>query len=132
MKVKAAVLWEQGRPRPYAESRPMTIEEIDLDPPGPGEVLIEVGGAGLCHSDLSTIENLRPRKLPTIPGHEAAGIVEAVGPGVTAFKPGDHVISVFVSSCGDCSYCARSRPNRPRKNRARKQSWPRRSRRSPR
>ena len=76
---------------------------MDLDPPGPGEVLYKIIGAGLCHSDLSTIENLRPRKLPTIPGHEAAGIVEAVGPGVTAFKPGDHVISVFVSSCGDCS-----------------------------
>ena len=60
----------------------MTIETVDLDPPGPGEVLYKIVGAGLCHSDLSTIENLRPRKLPTIPGHEAAGIVEEVGPGV--------------------------------------------------
>jgi alcohol dehydrogenase len=111
MKMKAAVLREQGRPRPYADSKPMTIEEVDLDPPGPGEVLYKIVGAGLCHSDLSTIENLRPRKLPTIPGHEAAGIVEAVGPGVTGLKPGDHVISVFVTSCNDCRYCNSGRPN---------------------
>ncbi|MGE0418943.1 MAG: zinc-dependent alcohol dehydrogenase family protein [Acetobacteraceae bacterium] len=109
--MKAAVLREQGRPRPYATSKPMTIEEVDLDPPGPGEVLYKIVGAGLCHSDLSTIENLRPRKLPTIPGHEAAGIVEAVGPGVTALRPGDHVISVFVTSCNDCRYCNGGRPN---------------------
>jgi len=111
MKIKAAVLREQGKPRPYAMSNPMTIEEIDLDPPGPGEVLYKIIGAGLCHSDLSTIEGLRPRKLPTVPGHEAAGIVAEVGPGVTAFKPGDHVVSVFVTSCGDCRYCSGGRPN---------------------
>lgn len=111
MKIKAAVLREQGKPRPYATTMPMTIEEIDLDPPGPGEVLYKIVGAGLCHSDLSTIENLRPRKLPTIPGHEAAGIVEEVGPGVTGLKRGDHVISVFVTSCGDCRYCNTGRPN---------------------
>ena len=111
MKMQAAILRVQGLARPYADSRPLSVEEVELDPPGPGEVLYKIIGAGLCHSDLSTIENLRPRTLPTIPGHEAAGIVEAVGPGVTAFKPGDHVISVFVSSCGDCRYCARARPN---------------------
>jgi len=111
MKMKAAVLRAQGKPRPYKDSMPMTIEEVDLDPPGPGEVLYKIIGAGLCHSDLSTIENLRPRKLPTIPGHEAAGIVEAVGPGVTGLKPGDHVISVFVTSCNDCRYCNGGRPN---------------------
>src|ERR1700722_9790545 len=111
MKMKAAVLREQGKPRPYADSKPMTIETVDLDPPGPGEVLYKIVGAGLCHSDLSTIENLRPRKLPTIPGHEAAGIVEDVGPGVTGLKPGDHVVSMFVSSCGDCRYCNNGRPN---------------------
>ncbi len=111
MKMKAAVLRVQGKPRPYVESQPLSIEEVELDPPGPGEVLYEIAGAGLCHSDLSTIENLRPRRLPTIPGHEAAGIVRDVGPDVTAFKPGDHVISVFVSSCGDCRYCNNGRPN---------------------
>jgi alcohol dehydrogenase len=111
MKMKAAVLREQGKPRPYAVSLPMTVEEVDLHPPGPGEVLYKIIGAGLCHSDLSTIENLRPRKLPTIPGHEAAGIVEEIGPGVTGLKPGDHVISVFVTSCNDCRYCNSGRPN---------------------
>jgi alcohol dehydrogenase len=111
MKMQAAVLREQGKPRPYATSLPMTIETVDLDPPGPGEVLYKIIGAGLCHSDLSTIENLRPRKLPTIPGHEAAGIVEDVGPGITGLKPGDHVISVFVTSCNDCRYCNGGRPN---------------------
>lgn len=111
MQMKAAVLREQGKPRPYAISQPMTIETVDLDPPGPGEVLYKIVGAGLCHSDLSTIENLRPRKLPTIPGHEAAGIVEDVGPGVTGLKAGDHVISVFVTSCNDCRYCNGGRPN---------------------
>jgi alcohol dehydrogenase len=109
--MKAAVMREQGKPRPYAVSQPMTIETVDLDPPGPGEVLYKIMGAGLCHSDLSTIENLRPRKLPTIPGHEAAGIVEEVGPGVTGLKAGDHVVSMFVSSCGDCRYCNAGRPN---------------------
>jgi alcohol dehydrogenase len=111
MKTKVAVLRAQGLPRRYATSMPMTIEEIDLDPPGPGEVLYKIIGAGLCHSDLSTIENLRPRKLPTIPGHEAAGIVEDVGPGVTGLKRGDHVVSVFVTSCNNCRYCNGGRPN---------------------
>lgn len=111
MKMQAAVLRAQGRPRPYAVSQPMTIETVDLDPPGPGEVLYEIAGAGLCHSDLSTIEGLRPRRLPTIPGHEAAGIVREVGPEVTGLKPGDHVVSVFVTSCGDCRYCNGGRPN---------------------
>lgn len=111
MQMKAAVMRVQGKPRPYADSRPMTIETVDLNSPGPGEVLYKIIGAGLCHSDLSTIENLRPRRLPTIPGHEAAGIVEEVGPGVTGLKPGDHVVSMFVSSCGDCRYCNNGRPN---------------------
>lgn len=111
MRMTAAVLREQGRPRPYAQTSPMTIEEVELDPPGPGEVLYKIIGAGLCHSDLSTIEGLRPRRLPTIPGHEAAGVVEEVGPGVTGLSRGDHVVSVFVTSCGECRYCAGGRPN---------------------
>src|ERR1700712_4414888 len=111
MKRTAAVLREQGKPRPYATSQPLSIETIDLDPPGPGEVLYKIIGAGLCPSDLSVIENLRARKLPTIPGHEAAGIVEEVGPGVTNLRPGDHVISVFVTSCNDCRYCNGGAPH---------------------
>jgi alcohol dehydrogenase len=111
MKMKAAVLWECGRPRPYAETRPMTIEEVELDGPGPGEILIEVAGAGLCHSDLSVIDGTRPRGVPIIPGHEGAGIVRAIGAGVTGLAEGDHVVTAFVSSCGECRYCARGRVN---------------------
>ena len=107
----AAVLFEQGKPRPYAESKPFAIEQVELDPPGPGEILIEVGGGGLCHSDLSTLEGLRPRILPTVGGHEGSGIVREVGEGVTGLAPGDHVVTLFVSSCGSCRYCAEGRPN---------------------
>ena len=111
MRMTAAVLYEQGKPRPFATSKPFAIEQVELDPPGPGELLIEIGGAGLCHSDLSTIEGLRPRKLPAVGGHEGAGIVRAVGDGVTGLAPGDHVVTLFVSSCGSCRYCAEGRPN---------------------
>ncbi|OZI70956.1 zinc-binding dehydrogenase [Bordetella genomosp. 12] len=109
MKVRAAVLYEQGLPRPYAVSQPLKIEQVTLEPPGEGEVLIEIAAAGLCHSDLSAIEGLRPRKLPSVPGHEAAGIVVEVGPGVRDLKKGDHVVSSVVSSCGGCPFCARGR-----------------------
>ena len=111
MRIKAAVLHVQGAPRPYAQSRPMTIEEVELDPPGPHEVLIRVGAAGLCHSDLSTIENLRPRPLPIVIGHEGAGVVEAVGEGVSDLARGDHVVCLFVSACGHCRPCVRGKPN---------------------
>lgn len=109
--MRAAVLYEQGVPGPYADSRPLRIEQVSLAPPGEGEVLIEVAAAGLCHSDLSSIEGLRPRKLPAVMGHEAAGIVQAVGPGVSRIKVGDHVVAIFVASCGQCRYCASGRPN---------------------
>jgi alcohol dehydrogenase len=111
MKMTAAVLYEQGLPRPYAESRPLRIETVDLEGPGEGEVLVQVKGAGLCHSDLSTIDNSRPRTLPTIPGHEGAGVVAEVGGGVRDLKSGDHVVFVFVPSCGECRNCRRGRPH---------------------
>jgi len=111
MKMRAAVLHETGRPRPYARSRPLTVEEVELDPPGPGELLVEVTGAGLCHSDLSVISRARPRPLPLVIGHEGAGIVREVGPEVHDLKPGDHVVFVFAGSCGHCRYCDRGRPN---------------------
>jgi alcohol dehydrogenase len=111
MKMTAAVLYQQGLPRPYAESRPLRLETVDLDGPAEGEVLVQVKGAGLCHSDLSTIDNSRPRSLPTIPGHEGAGIVAEVGAGVRDLKAGDHVVFVFVPSCGECRNCRRGRPN---------------------
>lgn len=109
--MKAAVLYEQGLPAPFEQSRPLRIEDVRLEPPGEGEVLIEVAAAGLCHSDLSTIEGLRPRKVPTVMGHEAAGVVREVGSGVRRMKVGDHVVAVFVASCGHCRYCAGGRPN---------------------
>ena len=79
MKTAAAVLHEMERPMPYADSRPMVIEELDLDGPGEGEVLVEVKGAGLCHSDLSVINGSRPRQTPMVLGHEASGIVREIG-----------------------------------------------------
>jgi len=99
-----------GQPRPYAESQPLRIERLELAPPGPGEVLVRVGAAGLCHSDLSTINGDRPRPTPMALGHEASGIVEALGPGVEDLSPGDHVVMVFVPSCGHCLPCAEGRP----------------------
>jgi alcohol dehydrogenase len=111
MKISAAVLYEQGLPRPYAASQPLRIESVDLEGPGEGEVLVKVAGAGLCHSDLSTIDNSRPRTLPTIPGHEGAGVVAEVGRGIQDLKPGDHVVFIFVPSCGRCRNCARGKPN---------------------
>lgn len=110
MKIRAAVLEEMRRPRPYAESRPLSIAELELDPPGEGEVLVRIAAAGLCHSDLSTINGDRPRPTPMALGHEAAGVVEALGPGVDDLAPGDHVVLVFVPSCGHCRPCAEGRP----------------------
>ena len=110
MKMQAAVLREMGRPAPYADSRPVTIEEIDLDPPGDGEVLVKVAAAGLCHSDLSVVNGARPRPLPMVLGHEASGVVEEVGNGVTDLTAGDHVVFVFVPSCGHCVPCGEGRP----------------------
>lgn len=110
MKTPAAVLYTMEQSPPYADSRPLTIEEIDLSGPGPGEVLVEVVGAGLCHSDLSVIDGSRPRVMPMVMGHEAAGIVREVGPGVVEFAPDDHVVFSFVPICGHCLPCATGRP----------------------
>jgi alcohol dehydrogenase len=110
MMTRGAVLSEMGLPRPYATSRPLRVQELQLSQPGPGELLVSVGAAGLCHSDLSVIDGSRPRPMPMVLGHEAAGVVHAVGPGVTAFSPGDHVVFAFVPSCGTCMPCAEGRP----------------------
>lgn len=110
MKVRAAVLTRTGAPAPYAESRPLQIADIEISPPGPGEVLVRIAAAGLCHSDLSIINGDRPRRTPIVLGHEAAGVVEALGEGVTDLEPGDHVILVFVASCGHCDPCSEGRP----------------------
>lgn len=110
MKATAAILRSFGAPSPYAESKPLVIDEVEIDAPGPGEVLVKIAAAGLCHSDLSVIEGNRPRPLPMALGHEASGIIEDVGPGVSRFAPGDHVVMVFVPSCGCCGFCAKGRP----------------------
>ncbi len=110
MKIRAAVLEEMGRAPPYAQSKPLIIEELDLAPPGPGEVLVKIAAAGLCHSDLSVIDGNRPRPTPMALGHEAAGLVEETGAGVEDLKRGDHVVLVFVPSCGHCQPCATGRP----------------------
>ena len=110
MKVRAAVLKSIGAPRPYADSRPLVIEEVDLDGPQHGEVLVKIAAAGLCHSDLSVINGDRPRPMPMALGHEAAGVVAEVGPGVLDLTPGDPVVMVFVPSCGHCLPCAEGRP----------------------
>ena len=111
MKIRAAVMYEQGHQPPFSVSRPLVIEEVDLDGPGPEEVLVQISAAGLCHSDLSAITGDRPRATPMVPGHEAAGVVIEVGDEVTDLKQGDHVVMVFVSACGDCRFCTSGRTN---------------------
>jgi len=110
VKIRAAVLTAMGAPAPYAVSKPLVIDTVDLEGPGPGEVLVRVKAAGLCHSDLSVINGDRPRPTPMVLGHEAAGIVEELGPGVTDLARGDHVAMVFVPSCGHCLPCMEGRP----------------------
>ena len=110
MKIKAAVLYGMDAKPPFAQSRPLSIEEVELAPPGRGEVLVKIAAAGLCHSDLSVINGHRPRPMPMALGHEASGIVEELGEGVTDLQRGDHVVLVFVPSCGHCEPCAEGRP----------------------
>ena len=110
MKIRAAVLDNMGATHPYATSKPLKITTVDLAPPGYGEVLIKVAAAGLCHSDLSVINGDRPRPMPMALGHEAAGVVHELGEGVSDLKVGDHVVVVFVPTCGHCAPCAEGRP----------------------
>jgi alcohol dehydrogenase len=107
---RAAVLRELGLPRPYTESRPFSVEEVELAPPGPHEVLVEVGAAGLCHSDLSVVDGSRPRPMPMVLGHEAAGTVLEIGTGVRDLAPGDRVVFSFIPMCGRCAPCLTGRP----------------------
>src|SRR6185312_9909200 len=110
MEIRAAVLDAMGAESPYAASKPLTIETLQLDAPGPGEVLVRIAAAGLCHSDLSVINGDRPRPMPMALGHEAAGVVEEVGEDVNDLAKGDHVVMVFMPSCGHCLPCAEGRP----------------------
>jgi S-(hydroxymethyl)glutathione dehydrogenase/alcohol dehydrogenase len=101
VRTRAAVVHEIGGP--------IEIEELELDGPNEGEVLIRYTHAGLCHSDLHVVTGYLPMKLPFVLGHEGAGIVEEVGPGVTRVRPGDHVVCSFVPVCGTCRWCATGR-----------------------
>ena len=101
--MKAAVL--------YDYNTPLVIEELELDGPKRGEVLVRTGAAGICRSDYHFMKGEAKTVLPTVMGHEGAGIVEEVGEGVTKLKPGDHVILSFVPNCGLCHFCTTGRPN---------------------
>lgn len=101
----SAILIAAGRARPYEESVPLEIREVRLDEPGPGELLVRMRAAGVCHSDLSVVEGNRPRPLPMALGHEGAGVVESVGAGVSDIQVGDTVVTVFLPRCGTCPRC---------------------------
>lgn len=105
--ITGAVLEELGRERPYAVSKPITVSELELDGPGPDELLVRIEAAGVCHSDLSVVDGNRPRPVPMLLGHEAAGIVEAVGAAASAagYSVGDRVVTAFLPRCGDCDGC---------------------------
>ncbi len=109
MRIRSAILRQSGLPRPYATSRPLSIETVELAPPGPGEVLVRIAAAGVCHSDLSGINGDRPRPLPVALGHEASAVVEEVGAGVDDLRRGDPVVMSFVPTCGTCAFCAEGR-----------------------
>ena len=104
MKVKAAVA--------VAARAPLEITEVDLEGPKAGEVLIEVKATGVCHTDAYTLSGADPEGLfPSILGHEGAGVVVEVGPGVTSVKPGDHVIPCYTPECRHCNFCTSGKTN---------------------
>src|SRR6478672_9880328 len=104
METKAAVAWEAGKP--------LSIETVELDGPRAGEVLVEIMATGVCHTDSYTLSGQDSEGLfPSILGHEGAGIVRDVGPGVTSVKPGDHVIPLYTPECRQCKTCLSRRSN---------------------
>lgn len=110
MTIRAAVLRATALPRPYTDSHPLTVEMVQLTPPQAHEVRVRIAAAGLCHSDLSVVDGNRPRPLPMVLGHEAAGEVIEVGAGVDDLVVGDHVVFAFVPQCGHCAPCRSARP----------------------
>jgi alcohol dehydrogenase len=106
MRIRGAVLEEIGRPRPYAESRPLSIGEVELAPPGDAELLVRIEAAGLCHSDLSVVDGNRVRPVPMLLGHEAAGVVEQAGSAVGDMPVGQRIVMTFLPRCGHCAACA--------------------------
>ncbi|WP_429422370.1 alcohol dehydrogenase catalytic domain-containing protein [Nocardia sp. GAS34] len=106
MKIRGAVLERIGAPAPYAESTPLVVGELELGEPGPGEILVRIEAAGLCHSDLSVVDGNRVRPVPMLLGHEAAGRVERIGPGESDLRVGQRVVMTFLPRCGECEGCA--------------------------
>jgi Zn-dependent alcohol dehydrogenase len=107
MEITAAVLDASGAARPYALSQPLTLKALTLDDPKPGELLVRIDAAGICHSDLSVINGDRPRPMPMALGHEAAATVMGLGtPDDPLFAVGDQVVLVFLPACGACARCA--------------------------
>jgi S-(hydroxymethyl)glutathione dehydrogenase / alcohol dehydrogenase len=104
MKIRAAVLEEFAQP--------LVVQEVELDGPGPGEVLVRLAACGVCHTDLYTASGADPSGYaPTVLGHEGAGVVEAVGEGVTSLAPGDHVVTLFSPQCRECLHCQSPKTN---------------------
>ena len=101
--MKAALLIEPGVP--------FAVEDVDVEQPQAGEVLIRIAACGVCHSDWHLMTGATRHPTPVVPGHEGAGVVEAVGPGVSRVKPGDHVILNWAPNCGHCFYCLRNKPS---------------------
>jgi len=104
LKVKAAVAWEPGKK--------LEIEEVDLEGPRAGECLVRLAATGVCHTDAYTLSGKDPEGLfPVVLGHEGAGVVEEVGPGVRDLRPGDHVIPLYIPECRECRFCLSGRTN---------------------
>lgn len=110
LRTTAAIVHTCAAETPFADSRPISIEEVELSPPGPTEVLVRVLAAGLCQSDLSRLSGKRPMDVPFVPGHEGAGLVEAIGSEVNDVDVGDHVVFAYSWSCGRCERCLGGRP----------------------
>lgn len=106
MRIFAAVLEEIGRPRPYAQSKPISVSEVELGEPGPTEILVKLEAAGICHSDLSVVDGNRVRPVPMVLGHEAAGRIVSVGATVKDLLPGQRVVMAFLPRCEQCANCA--------------------------
>jgi S-(hydroxymethyl)glutathione dehydrogenase/alcohol dehydrogenase len=102
MEIRAAILWKAGEP--------LSVEAAELDPPGPGEVLVELKAAGVCHSDLHPARGDWPARTPLVLGHEGAGIIREIGPGVRKLQPGDPVVFSWMPVCGECASCRAGRP----------------------
>ena len=103
MKIRAAVLTEPNTP--------FRVETLDLEPPRAGEVLVRLAAVGVCHSDWHVATGATKHPLPVVTGHEGAGVVESVGPGVSGVAPGDHVVLSWAPACGSCFYCLRDKAN---------------------